>query len=133
MTICTDCPNRPRCEYSFCGDPADTSIMVPLWEKPLRFVPTFFCKSCAEYFKDAWVKPLRGIDRPEHADEDWRPSIAEMMRHASIAIEFERRHRHTKALEALGSLRRPGDEKYTAAQLQQMMVLRVRLLEQRYR
>jgi hypothetical protein len=132
MTACTNCPNRPRCEYSFCGDPADRSILVPTWQKPMSFVPTFFCKPCAEYFKDAWAKPMRGIDRPQHADEDWRPSIAEMMRHASIAIEFEQRHKHTKALDAMGSLRRPGDERYSAAQLRQMLALRKGLRNQRF-
>jgi hypothetical protein len=106
--------------------------MIPVCWQPLQFAPRFFCKPCAEYFKEAWTKPMRGIDRPEHADEDWRPSIAEMMRHASIAIEFEQRQKHTKALDSMGSLRRPGDERYSASQLQQMLILRRGLRDQRY-
>lgn len=43
-------------------------------------------------------KPIRGLDRPEHADEDWRPSIAEIMRHAQIEIAFEARKHQAPAV-----------------------------------
>lgn len=82
------------------------------------------CEVCYQMTREVALKPMRGIDRPEGAPEDWRPSLDEMMRHARIAISFNERQQRERALNAMGDLRRPGDEKYTQAQLKQMMVLR---------
>lgn len=82
------------------------------------------CEDCYRQYQDVVSKPIRGIERPENADDSWRPSIADMMRHAEIAIAFAERDKHARALTSMGSYRRHGDEKYTPAQLQQLMVLR---------
>jgi len=50
------------------------------------------CTPCRDYYVDALSKPLKGIDRPEGADDDWRGSIMEHIRHASIAMAFELRN-----------------------------------------
>ena len=34
---------------------------------------------------------MKGIDRPAHADEDWRPSLMDHIRHQQIALAFEER------------------------------------------
>jgi hypothetical protein len=84
---------------------------------------------CVDHFslyQDVTSKPIRGIE-PERTSEDWRGSIADMMRHASIAISFAERDNQAKALASMGDLRRPGDGKYTPAQMAQMMVLRKNL------
>lgn len=96
MTVCF-CPEGPRCQYHHCTDRADWSVLTP----PRRWIKTwpygrlhFMCTSCKDYYIDACSKPLKGIDRPEGADEDWKPSILEHIRHAAIAIAFEeRKHR----------------------------------------
>lgn len=85
------------------------------------------CEVHFQIYQEAMTKPIRGIDRPEHADEEWRGSITEMVRHARIAIDFEDRDNQAKALAKMGNLRRRGDEKYTPAQLEQMTVLRKNL------
>jgi hypothetical protein len=30
--------------------------------------------------------PIRGLDRPSYADESWRPSISDMIRHGAMEI-----------------------------------------------
>jgi hypothetical protein len=94
-----ECPRcggvSPRCEFynGWCGHRADWSVWVPhTWKPPLRLTPKFACNECLEFFRKAWDTPIKGIDRPEGADEDWRPSLMDMMKHARIAIEFERRN-----------------------------------------
>ena len=70
-----------------------------MFTPPIRFVKAwphgrfgFFCTRCKDYYLEALSKPLKGIDRPEGADEDWKPSIMEHIRHARIAMEFEDRN-----------------------------------------
>ena len=87
------------------------------------------CEGHASLYREAVSKPIRGIERPEYADDSWRPSIADMMRHAEIAIAFAERDKRTKALSSMGRFRRPGDEKFTPAQLQQLRVLRGHLAQ----
>jgi hypothetical protein len=94
MALCECKYLFPQCEYHHCRARADLSVMVPLsWKPPLRLAPKFFCVSCFDYFKTAWGTPIRGIDRPENAPDDWRPSLLECIRHAQIAINFEDRRR----------------------------------------
>lgn len=128
MTLCT-CPERPRCSWRWCEDGADWSVWQRAWGSRSEG-PTFMCKGHFRLYQEAMTKPIRGIDRPEHADDEWRGSITEMMRHARIAIDFAERDQKAKAIESMGSLRRDGDEKYTLAQLQQMKVLRNHLRTQ---
>ncbi len=94
-----ECPRcgaqAPRCELynGWCGNKADWSAMVPsTWKLPLKLAPTFACDECWQRFNEAWKTPLKGIDRPEGADEDWKPSLMEHLRHARIAMAFERRN-----------------------------------------
>ncbi len=93
MSICT-CEWRPRCQYHHCSKFAEWSIITPpgrwLKERPYGFCK-FYCTGCKDYYLAALSKPLKGIDRPPGADEEWRPSIMEHIRHARIAISFEER------------------------------------------
>lgn len=125
MALC-QCPEgHPRCEFYHCGNRADWSQMVPIsWSRPLRLGPKFVCDSCWQYFREAWAKPLKGIDRPENADEGWHGSILDHIRHGQIALTFSERNTKEKALSDMGDLRRHGDEKYTLAQLKQLAVQR---------
>jgi hypothetical protein len=63
---------------------------------------------------------MKGIDRPEGADEWWRPSLEDHLRFAEIEIAFNARHKRAIAAD----LWRHGDDRYTPQQLQQLMVLR---------
>lgn len=126
MSLCA-CPKGPRCEAynGACGPQrADWTCMVPLsWKPPLRLGPKFFCNECLERFKKAWRTPMKGIDRPPDADEDWRGSLLDHIRHAQIAIAFD--ERNNAGVFVNSDLSRPSDSKrYTPAQLQQVYILR---------
>jgi hypothetical protein len=58
-----------------------------------------------------------------NADDDWRPSLFDVVRFAAISIRHEERRLAPQPV-ASGSLSRPWDYKYTADQLKQAMVLR---------
>lgn len=95
------CPYGPRCESRSCrGDPAatmglkdrrtgiiharaDVSFMHPWSRGPTRRV-MFLCDQCWKEIQEAQDTPLRGIDRPEHASEDWRPSLHDHVRLTAI-------------------------------------------------
>jgi len=73
-------------------------------------------------------KPLKGIDRPAGADDEWRPSLADHLRHTEIDAAFERRNERPASVQ--NDLRRPGDEKrFTPAQQKQIMAWRKGLQE----
>lgn len=94
MALWCSCRLIPSCEYQLCSYPAELSALVPVtWERPLRLGARFYCVPHWESIKAWWLTPIRGIDRPASADEDWRPSLEEMFRHARIAISFENRHK----------------------------------------
>lgn len=105
--------------------------MVPLTWKcpPVRLGPKFFCNECLERFKKAWRTPMKGIDRPVDAPDDWRGSILDHIRHAQIAIAFEERNKRPEPQKS--SLSQPGDWRYTPAQLQQVDVLRRHVITER--
>lgn len=129
------CPEGPRCEVygGNCERPADWSFFTPpgRWIKTWphgRF--TFMCTPCRDYYAAAIKKPLKGIDRPEGADEDWRPSIMEHLRLSAIDAQINEQAERNRlgipgGVMVYGDLSRPGDSKrYTPAQLKQVYVLR---------
>lgn len=94
MSLC-QCPERPRCQVYPCERAADWSTFTP----PIRFVKAwphgrihFMCTPCRNDWSESYGKPMKGIDRPEGADESWRGSILDHLRHASIAISFAERN-----------------------------------------
>lgn len=108
-----------------CGKPADGSVMMPLaWKLPLRLGPVFACKPCWDYLCDEWPKPIKGLDRPLHAPDDWKPSLSEVVRHGEIALAFERRQEKENERFIQQPLRRHGDEKYRPEQLKQVLFMR---------
>lgn len=121
------------CEYTGgpCERPAEWSVFTPpgRWKKWPYGRLHFMCDPCAKYYAAAVKKPLKGLDRPENAPDDWRPSIMEHIRlsaiDARINEQAERNRLGTTVPVESGDLSRPGDAKrYTPAQLQQIMVLR---------
>lgn len=89
-----DCQLRARCEYHHCGAPADWSVFIPPTRK--IFGPhgrlMFMCEPCRAIYTEVFKQPLKGIDRPEGVDEDWRPSLMDHLKFASIEREHELRH-----------------------------------------
>lgn len=81
------CDWRPKCErFGPCGEYAVVSEWMP--DKTGRWSPVWLCDGCLT----TWLgrsKKLKGIDRPDNADESWRPSIMEHARHGIIALAFE--------------------------------------------
>lgn len=140
MSLC-NCPERAMCEYTGvpCERPADWSILTP----PGRWIKTFphgrlhfMCTPCKVYYLEQLPKPLKGIDRPEGADEDWRGSIMEHLRLSAIDAQINEqaeRNRLGKSVEPFDNdLSRPSDSKrYTPAQLQQLYILRRHLRDER--
>ena len=83
------------------------------------------CDVHFQIYRNAMTKPIRGIDRPENAPDDWQPSLLECIRHAQIAAAFEKRNEQRTESP---SLHRHDDAKrYTPAQLKQVMILRKHL------
>lgn len=100
MGLWCTCRMIPSCEYQHCSYPAELTVLVPAsWKLPLRLAAKFYCIPCWEFIEAAWKKPIPGIDRPAHADEDWRPSLDDMFRHARIAIAFENRNKRPAPLQ----------------------------------
>lgn len=96
MSFWCACPSMPTCEIRWCDRPAEMSVLVlASWKLPVHYGAKFFCLPCWNEVTAGWKTPIRGIDRPEQAPEDWRPSLDEMMRHARIAFDFENRHKKT--------------------------------------
>lgn len=109
------CPERARCAWVRCPDYADWTVWQPRWgERPEG--PKFMCDGHLQVYRDAMTKPIKGIDRPADASEDWRSSLSDMMHHASIARSFENRDDNSRA--PVGEL-----ERHTPAQLKQLAVL----------
>lgn len=71
---------------------------------------------------------MKGIDRPPDADEDWRGSILDHLRHAEIASAFE--ERKARAQQQSSPLWRHGDGRYMSGQLQQLYILRRHLRQE---
>lgn len=86
MSLCA-CQERPQCEAynGTCGgQSADWTALVPAsWKLPLRLRAKFFCNECWQRFVTAWKTPMHGIDRPEGAGEDWKPSLLAHVMHYS--------------------------------------------------
>src|ERR1700757_1065383 len=93
MSLCA-CEWRARCQYHHCTAYAEWSILTPVGRFRKSFPHGrlhFMCTRCRDIYVDALSKPLKGIDKPEGADDEWKPSIMEHVRHARIAMEFEDR------------------------------------------
>lgn len=90
------CADRPKCECSGCEPlPAAVTVLVPHAKRDgAWFVKTkFMCLGHYRNYHGALNTPLRGLDPPPDADEDWRGSIMDIVRHALIAEAFEKRQR----------------------------------------
>lgn len=91
------CPERSLCEWHGCDQPAAGSIWQCAWPAKPGAVwpgrPEGFKPLCREHM-DVWhhghTTRIPGLDPPERADEYWRPSMADMIRHAMIAEAFEK-------------------------------------------
>lgn len=88
MSLC-NCPERPRCGWDWCPSAADWSIYQPPWGKRRSARFKFMCEAHAAIYRDGVTKPIKGIDRPVGADEDWRGSLVDCVHHARIALEAE--------------------------------------------
>jgi hypothetical protein len=72
------CAERPRCQMygGACERYADGYAIVPAsWFAPWRFTSKFTCAVCWDYFCRAWATKIPGWDRPEWADDEWKPSV----------------------------------------------------------
>jgi len=82
------CSEQPLCQERWCENVACWSVQLPKWRREIAPRFKFMCDTHYQIFRSAISSPIRGVDQPEAAPEDWRPSILEMMRHANIAISF---------------------------------------------
>lgn len=85
---CT-CNWRPKCEaLGPCGQYATTSEWMP--DKTEVWSPVWLCGDHLQTWRNGLSRKfIKGLDRPDNADEFWRPSIMEVVRHACIAMAFE--------------------------------------------
>jgi hypothetical protein len=86
------CPEQPKCEMCErvgCDVPASCTVLNIGWkDRPQKAM--FLCIWHGEQMQ----KIIPGIDRPERADESWRPSLLDCIKLASI------RMRHDEAMRA---------------------------------
>jgi hypothetical protein len=68
-------------------------------------------------YNGAMTNPIRGIDRPPNAPEDWRGSLLDCIMHAEQAMKFENRNNEIP-------MTANHARKHTPAQLEQLRVLR---------
>lgn len=134
MSLC-NCPERPRCQMygGNCGNYADWIEMQPAswFERPVRLKSVFTCKACWESYCEWWHKPIKGITRPDYADDDWKPSLIECVRWGFIMEadrerrEYEQRMR--QGLDKLDAMDQPmilqKGAQYTPEQLKQLTFL----------
>lgn len=78
---------QPKCEIARCGQDAPYSVYLP-WQ-PMKF--KFMCTLHYAGFWTAMNKPIKGLDRPAYASDDWRPSIMEVARWGCMAVNEEDR------------------------------------------
>lgn len=122
-TPCCTSPLRARCESHHCGKPANWSIFIPpgRWIKALphgRF--SFMCHGCKDDHLNNYPKPMRGIDRPEGADEYWKPSILDHLRFAEMQIEQDRRQRREQSFSFQTSIPRDKQDPAWLAKIDRM-------------
>lgn len=97
------CYERPKCERGCCDQWADVSDWQVDWTKMRRpFTmeaarqaarPIFMCWACYDSFvKSSKRKAWPGIDRPDYASDDWRPSILHHISMMLIEEKISRRH-----------------------------------------
>jgi hypothetical protein len=91
MTLCS-CQERPLCQWDWCACAADFSVLQPPWGRTRTRIK-FMCDGHFQMYRYAMTHPIRGLTPPENSDEDWKPSLLEMIRHAEIAMAFEERAR----------------------------------------
>lgn len=118
-----------RCQWRWCEGEALYSVCKPRWgDGPITFEFKFMCDEHYRIYHHAMTTDIKGIDRPDYADDDWRGSLIECVRRAQIAIAFDERNRRPTRPVMIPP-HRHGDEKYTTAQLKQVQVLRSSLCE----
>jgi hypothetical protein len=75
-----------------CNIAASWSVYQPAWPpRSERFI--FMCKWHGDEYHYAMTHPIPGIDKPEGASEDWRPSLFDMIKLAAIKMNHEDRMR----------------------------------------
>lgn len=71
------------CQCRACDAPAAWSVTQEAWRsRPAG--PRLMCDAHKQSYFDA--TPIKGIDRPYYASDEWRPSIVEMISHAAMEI-----------------------------------------------
>lgn len=90
------CQWRPKCEWlGPCGQYAIISEWMPDYSTK-RWAPMWLCDDHLAAWQTRPEK-LPGIDRPAHADDEWRPSIMDHVRLCLIAEAFEKRQQQADA------------------------------------
>lgn len=126
------CADRPRCQMygGSCGNYADGFAVVPgaVLSKPIRFTSKFTCASCWDHFYKAWTTPIPGWDRPEWADDEWKPSIDAVIDLALRKINDRARREYAEKMRESGlDLDMPmilqKGAKHTPEQLKQLKTL----------
>ena len=107
------CVDRPMCQLHGCDQPAETSVAMPSWDRAGSFVVRFACAICAAWFAEVNARRVSGLDKPDGADDDWRPSILDCVR---LGMMRERAD-HPPAERSEPAAIRPGYNKHQLATL----------------
>jgi len=114
------------CKWRGCDQPAFGSILLPPWGDRERL--KWSCRGHAEFYQRESVRRIPGLDPPDNADEYWRPSLFDMIRHALIAEKFEeRKYKSDVAIDFVPTNER--ERRYTPQQRANAMRMRAAMQE----
>jgi hypothetical protein len=85
------------------------------------------CKLHGDMYIKAWSERMPGIDRPENAEDCWRPSLSDHLRLASIKYGFDNRSKNLLPEPDWQNEDSPhwyGNRRYASAQLEQVKIYR---------
>lgn len=118
------CAVAARCEWGGpCGEYASASEWTPDYNTG-GWRPMWLCDDHLRTWSERPDK-ISGLDRPPNADEFWRGSIMEMIRHALIKAAFEQRS--SPAPTTVHGF--TWERRLTAAQLAQLQFVRAKTRE----
>lgn len=109
----------PLCQCQACDALAIWSVSLPAWRsRPAG--PKLMCDAHKQSYFD--VTPIKGVDRPYYASDEWRPSIVEMISHAAMEIKRQELAGETPVPAPVPLLKRQLN--FTSAQRAQLEYLR---------
>lgn len=86
------CAERPKCQHRGCDNLANRTLFRPWWPVAADRV-RWICFPCLDSYDEHVTRRVPGLDKPEGAGEDWRPSLSGMFHLAFMRERDEQRRK----------------------------------------